>query len=92
MAKRCAQCIIEDVARSFSVTRDEMVSACRDRRLAYPRFAAFRLLRDGGLSMTVIGRMVGRRNHTSVRAGLLRADELLRTDPEFAARYEEARG
>lgn len=89
---RCAECIVADVARAFDVTPGEMVQHYRDRRLAYPRFAAYRLLRDRGLTTPQIGRMLGKRDHSTIIHGLERAETLLRTDPEFAARYEEARG
>ncbi len=88
---RCAECIVYDVARAFDVTPGDIVSHYRDRRYAYPRFAAYRLLRDRGLSFPQIGRMIGKRDHSTVSKGIDRVAGLLRDDAEFAARFEEAR-
>jgi len=89
---RCAECIVKDVAMAFDVLPGDIVSQSRLRRYAYPRFAAYRLLRERGLSLSQIGRMLGKRDHSSVSHGIGMTGKLLSSDAEFAARYEEARG
>ena len=89
---RCCECIVHDVARAFDVLPVELRLPDRRRRIAYARFAAYRMMRqEAKLSMPQIGRMLGYRHHTSVMDGLAMAEKLLLTDPVFASRYEEAR-
>jgi len=88
---RCAECIVNDVAMAFDVLPGDIVSQSRLRRYAYPRFAAYRLLRERGLSLPQIGRMIGYRDHSTICHGIAQAKKLALTDAEFAARYEEAR-
>ncbi|MCW2405055.1 chromosomal replication initiation ATPase DnaA [Sphingobium sp. B1D7B] len=55
------------------------------------RIAAYRLIREElKYSYPRIGRIM-RRDHSTVMSGIRRANELLATDPNFAAAYERAR-
>ena len=89
---RCAECIISDVSRAYRVTPTDMRSTAKRRAIAYARFAAWRLMRhETGLSLPQIGRLLGHRDHSTVINGIKAADRLLIDNPDFAARYEEAR-
>lgn len=90
---RCAECIVQDVARAFEVSPAELRLPDRHQRITRARFAAYRMMREErGLSYTQIGRMLGHRDHSTVMLGIRQAVRLLASDAEFAARYEEARG
>lgn len=77
------QAIIQDVATEHGLTIKELLSACRARRLAYPRFDAMSRLRAIHIapdrhrfSLPQIGRFFGGMDHTSVLHGLRKADQL----------------
>jgi hypothetical protein len=80
--------ILDETAEIFRVPKMALIGAGRARRLALPRFAFYRAVRDTlGLSLPAIGRAMGGRDHTSVIHGLRRADEFLKRDPDFAQRF-----
>lgn len=83
--------IIEAVSKVYDVSRDELMCKSRLRRLAYPRFALYYL---GWLhtkrSVANIGRFMGR-DHTTIMYGRDKCIELKNSDPEFAAKLEEAK-
>ena len=59
--------IIEAVCRTTAVSRGDLESKLRDRRVVFPRQIAMYLLREnGGLSLTEIGTYFGGRDHTTV--------------------------
>lgn len=89
---RCAECIVRDVAMAFDVTPVQIRLPDRHRHIAFARLAAYRFMRlEAKLTCTQIGRILGHRDHSTVSDGIRRAEQLLRTDADFAARYEEAR-
>lgn len=89
---RDAQQILAAVSTAWGVSRGEIKSDRRNRRTAYPRFAASLMMRhERALSYTVIGRLLGGRDHSTILKGVARAHGLLAADPDFAARYEEAK-
>lgn len=90
---RTASQIIDDVARAFDVSRDDMISDWRSPVVAIPRFAAMHMLRnERELTYPVIARMMARKDHTTVISGVRRAEKLLATDPSFAESFARARG
>jgi chromosomal replication initiator protein len=89
---RCANCIINDVSRAFEVPPGAIRGTSRKWHIAYARFAAFRFMREETkLSYPQIGRLLGHRDHSTVIHGIERAQALLATNADFAARFEEAR-
>lgn len=83
--------IVEATAEAFNVTVYMLLGPQRDQKLARPRFAAAKLLREKRLmSYTRIGFALGRRDHTTALSQVRRADELLECDLDWAARYHVA--
>lgn len=84
--------IQEAVCRSFGISMMELLSERRQRRCARPRQAAYLLCRDlTPQSYPVIGREFGGRDHTTVMAGISRAEILIEKDREFRYLTEAAR-
>lgn len=81
--------IYNAVADTWGITVFALLSERRTQRLARPRFALCRLLRERGLSTPVIGRMI-RRDHTTIIDALKRAEFLRLNDTEWARRYHAA--
>ncbi len=82
--------VIETVSWAFGVSREEILSRSRTRRISLPRHvAAYLCRRLTGSSSTEIGDALGGRKHTSV----LRADKGVRDracdDPGFASRLRD---
>jgi len=78
--------MLDATAEIFGVHKIMLAGVGRARRLAYPRFAFYLVLRETlGLSLPMIGRSVSR-DHTTVMHGLMRAEELKARDPDFAAK------
>jgi chromosomal replication initiation ATPase DnaA len=82
--------ILNAVAEAFNVTLYGLLSPLRDKVLSQARFAAMRLMREGGKSTTGVGKAL-KRDHTTAMHGLRQADKLLSTDREWANRYHDAR-
>jgi chromosomal replication initiator protein len=75
--------IQELTAEAFGVTRDELVSASRAARIAWPRQIAMYLAREHtSETLPSIGERFGGRNHTTVLHAHKRTAERLATDPE----------
>jgi chromosomal replication initiator protein len=75
---------IQDLtADAFGLTRDELLSASRAARLAWPRQLAMYLAREHtGETLPAIGRSFGGRNHTTVMHACRRTAERLASDPD----------
>ena len=82
--------IVAAVAKAFDVPADKLMSHCRKRVYAWPRFALYRLLSECMKWSTVRIGAVCKRDHTTVMNGLARIKVLLAADPEFAAAYARA--
>lgn len=87
---RCAECILNDVSRAFGVSPSRIRDRGRPPIVAYARFAVFHMMRSGGMPYTVIGRIMGGRDHSTVLMGVRRAEELLQNAPQFSERYRLA--
>lgn len=82
-----ARRIIATVARHWECP--DILSPRRADRFARPRFAAMRLIRDRlGLSTTMIGKLLGGRDHTTAISGLKRAAYLHEHDEDWRQRYD----
>ena len=73
--------IIDAVSALFGLSREELISRSRQRRVTLPRQIAMYLLRsDTQLSMPQIGEELGGRDHTTVMYGVDKIADLLKTD------------
>jgi chromosomal replication initiator protein len=71
---------------AFDVSRDELVSASRNARLAWARQVAMYLAREHtDATLPAIGRSFGGRNHTTVMYACRRAGERIARDPAAQA-------
>lgn len=85
-----ASAVTEIVCAVWGVRFSRVMSAERTRRVAYPRNAAFLILRERtGASLTPIGKFF-KRDHTTVMHGLQVARRLAAEDPEWKANYDHA--
>ena len=83
--------IIEAVADAYGITTHAIVSAGRHHKVAHPRMAAMKIMRDHkAMSTSRIGHALGKRDHTTVMYGLLRADEFYETLSWWRTRYDHA--
>jgi chromosomal replication initiator protein len=75
---------IQDItADAFGLTRDELLSASRAARLAWPRQVAMYLARElTDQTLPAIGRAFGGRNHTTVMHACRRTAERITSDRE----------
>lgn len=82
----------DEVCRLSGLTRAEIESSLRDRRIARPRQAAMFLARElCGKSLPQIGRVFGDRDHTTILYACRRTEERLSGDPEIQALVERVR-
>lgn len=86
--RRCARMtvstIIEHVAFEMDRSEDEIRGPSRSPRLTHPRFAvAWLARRHTNKSLRQIGFVLGRRDHTTVRHQVQRAQELRLVDEDF---------
>jgi chromosomal replication initiator protein len=76
----------ELACEAFDVSRDELLSASRNARLAWARQVAMYLAREHtGATLPAIGRGFGGRNHTTVMYACRRAGERIAADPAARA-------
>lgn len=81
---------LRNVSAVFGFSIRELKSPCRNRKLAYARFAACLIMREKGCkSYTEIGRFL-KRDHSSIIHACQRANELIANDPGFASAYKRA--
>lgn len=70
--------IIELVAEAYDLKVDDLLGHCRERRLAWPRQHAMWLMsQQAHLSLPMIGRFLGGRDHTTVLHGIKRHQDRL---------------
>lgn len=78
--------IIDAVAEHFGLPPQRLASQARDKHLVHARHVAMYLLRvDGTRPLTEIGKMLGKRDHTTVMHGTEKIERALATDPELRA-------
>ncbi len=90
--------ILGAVGKSFEVTRDELLGRWRPLKIAQPRMACYRLIREFCrvsaplrlMSFPEIGRLF-KRDHSSIQSGIARTGVLLECDANFRLRYHAAR-
>ena len=78
--------VLELTCEAFALSRDELLSAGRSARVAWPRQVAMYLAREHtGETLPAIGRQFGGRNHTTVMYACRRTGERIAADPEAKA-------
>ena len=83
--------IIQIVLNVFSIDNKSFNSKTRKREVVYARQAAMHLCKKYTTqSVSRIGLVVGGRDHATVLHALKSVDDLLETDNEFKAKYEQA--
>lgn len=75
--------LIDEAARVFEVTPEDLIGRRRKKRYTHPRFALFKALRERGNSLPQIGMWLGR-HHTTVMSGIGVADWLVKHDKDYA--------
>jgi hypothetical protein len=82
--------ILVVVATQWNVGVPSLLGAGRSRCLAYPRFAAMKLISERmGITSTPLGRALNR-DHSTILAGLRRAGWLHENDADWRQRYDAA--
>ena len=77
--------IIEETARFYSLTSEDLRGQHRSKNMAMARQISMYLIRSiTNLSLMDIGREYENRNHSTVLQSIRKVEELLRTDPEMA--------
>jgi chromosomal replication initiator protein len=78
------EAIIDAVADYFGLPPQRLAGQARDRHLVHARHIAMYLLRtDGARPLTEIGKILGKRDHTTVMHGTEKIERALATDPEL---------
>ena len=78
--------IIDRVADYYGLPPQRLAGQARDRHLVHARHVAMYLLRtDGCRPLTEIGKLLGKRDHTTVMHGTEKIERSLATDPELRA-------
>jgi chromosomal replication initiator protein len=81
------------VAAAYGISVQELVSAGRTARVAWPRQVAIHLSRNlTNASLSAIGEAFGGRNHATVLHACKRVSERIRTDPEAAGEVDHLVG
>lgn len=75
--------IARNAAELFAVPFSEIIGSRQHRRVLRARFAVAWASRRKGISSPVIGRMLGRRDHSTILNAERRADEWRAADPEY---------
>jgi len=85
--------VIDTVAWVYGITRAELLSRDRSRRVAWPRHVAAYLCRTlTSASLPEIGEVLGGRNHTSVLRAVRSVADRVSGDAAFASRLREIEG
>jgi chromosomal replication initiator protein len=84
--------ILDAVAGYFQLGPAQLVGQARDKRLAHARHIAMYLLReDGQRPLTEIGRILGKRDHTTVMYGCKKIEDARVIDPDLRRQIQEIR-
>lgn len=81
--------IIEVVAEHFGINPDDITSKKRNSEYVQPRHIAMYLCREiTSTSLVNIGKIMGKRDHTTVMNGIKNISERIKNDPELKNRIE----
>lgn len=87
-AERTARDIIDEIARHFATTFDEVIGRSRHRQATSARAVIAFVLTQRGVSQGAIAEMLGKRERTTVRDMLVRGERLLQEDESLRRRYD----
>lgn len=77
--------IVHHAAKLTGYSYSAIIGSSRQAPIVRIRWAIMLAMRKRGLSTPQIGRMLGKRDHSTVMHGLERAEALLTSDDDFAA-------
>ncbi len=87
--------VLSDVSKAFDVGIGRLVQKSTgwdDVEATRARMAAYSIARlRHKISLVKIGKLIGGRDHSTIIHGIKRCNDLLATDPDFAAAYRKAR-
>jgi chromosomal replication initiator protein len=84
--------IIDTVADFYGLPPRQLAGKARDKHLVHARHVAMYLLRsDAARPLTEIGRLLGKRDHTTVMHGTEKIEQALYTDPGLRQELSEIR-
>jgi hypothetical protein len=78
--------IITETAAAFDLTMNDMTGRELCESIAVPRMACYLLLQRSGCSTTMIGRLLGGRDHSTVSSGIASIKRRMGKDPELSAK------
>lgn len=82
-----ASSIMDHVADAFEVSRKDLRGDRRTPAISRARFAAMYAMRHmTNMSLPLIGKTLGKRDHTTIMYGLHRAEDYFRDDEDFRSR------
>jgi len=85
--------ILDAVAEYYGVKQTQLAGQGRDKRIAHARQMAMYLLReDAGRPLTEIGRILGKRDHTTVMYGAKKIEDARLLDPDLRQQLADLRG
>lgn len=90
MTQKQFEKIINIVSASFGVSREEILSNRRTGRIAMARHVVYRSLTHMGLNLSETGKMM-RRDHATVRHGIITYQNMYETDEIFRAKAQGIR-
>lgn len=84
--------IIKQVCDYFEISKKEIKSSCRLKKLVLPRQIAMYLLRaETGLPLTDVGDLLGGRDHTTIMHGIKKIEALRQTEQKLDADIHKIR-
>lgn len=84
--------ILDTVARSFGLSREQLLARNRSRQVALPRQVAMYLLREEAqISLPQIGEVLGGRDHTTVMYGCDKIADLIESDEQMRRQVTDLR-
>jgi chromosomal replication initiator protein len=87
------EAVIDAVAEYFDLAPQQLAGKARDKSLVRARHIAMYLLRvDAARPLTEIGRLLGKRDHTTVMHGTEKIEREMYTDPDLRQDLAEIRG
>ena len=76
--------IIDQVARYFNISVDQLLSNKKTNEIVFPRQMAMYIIRETtNLSLPEIGKEIGGKNHTTVLYSIRKLEETMRSDPKI---------
>jgi chromosomal replication initiator protein len=82
--------LIELVAGHFSISTEDLIGPCRQKELVHPRQLLMYLLKhEAGMTLPMIGREIGGRDHTTIMYGISKVTNDLKRNPSVLQDLQE---